>query len=258
MSLWTYTHRAISNGRRKVRREAFSLIELLVVIAVISILAALLLPSLFRAKTKAQRLHCVSNLHQFGVALHGFVVDHQSYPSGMDATNSDLDGRFWAEQLEGGGFGISKPEPYFNEKGVWHCPSHRWLNYGPGHFPSYGYNAFGVLRVGSLTNSLGLLGHYALGAAKVVPVIESEIASPSDMMAIGDSLFGSVLFLMRADLAASTKWQPFSRHQGKANVLFCDGHVESPTLNSLFEDANDAALSRWNRDHEPHRERLTP
>jgi prepilin-type processing-associated H-X9-DG protein len=45
---------------------------------------------------------------------------------------------------------------------------------------------------------------------------------------------------------------------GKANVVFCDGHVESPTLPFLFTDTSDAALSRWNRDHQPHRERLAP
>ncbi|HEY5040889.1 MAG TPA: H-X9-DG-CTERM domain-containing protein [Verrucomicrobiae bacterium] len=45
---------------------------------------------------------------------------------------------------------------------------------------------------------------------------------------------------------------------GKANVVFCDGHVESPTLQFLFADTSDAALSRWNRDHLPHREKLSP
>ncbi len=42
------------------------------------------------------------------------------------------------------------------------------------------------------------------------------------------------------------------------NVVFCDGRVESPTLKFLFEDTSDAALSRWNRDHLPHREKLAP
>ncbi|HEY2328769.1 MAG TPA: type II secretion system protein [Verrucomicrobiae bacterium] len=44
----------------------------------------------------------------------------------------------------------------------------------------------------------------------------------------------------------------------QANVVFCDGHVESPTLQFLFEDTSDEALSRWNRDHLPHREKLSP
>jgi prepilin-type processing-associated H-X9-DG protein len=42
-----------------------------------------------------------------------------------------------------------------------------------------------------------------------------------------------------------------------ANAVFCDGHVESPTLKFLFEDTSDAALARWNRDHLPHREKLS-
>jgi hypothetical protein len=41
----------------------------------------------------------------------------------------------------------------------------------------------------------------------------------------------------------------------KANVVFCASHVESPTL---LEDTSDAALARWNRDHLPHREKLSP
>jgi len=41
-------------------------------------------------------------------------------------------------------------------------------------------------------------------------------------------------------------------------VVFCDGHVESPPLQFLFEDTSADALSRWNRDHEPHREKLSP
>jgi prepilin-type processing-associated H-X9-DG protein len=48
------------------------------------------------------------------------------------------------------------------------------------------------------------------------------------------------------------------RHQDKAKVLFCDGHVESPTLQFLFEDTGDEALSPWNRDHLPHLEKLAP
>jgi prepilin-type processing-associated H-X9-DG protein len=44
-------------------------------------------------------------------------------------------------------------------------------------------------------------------------------------------------------------------HKGQ---VFCDGHVESPALQYLFADTSDDALRRWNRDHQPHRERLVP
>jgi prepilin-type processing-associated H-X9-DG protein len=76
------------------------------------------------------------------------------------------------------------------------------------------------------------------------------------MMSIGESFGGGTLFA-REDLNRLEEiGGASSRHQGKANVVYCDGHVEAPSLESLFVDTNDAALAHWNRDHQPHRELL--
>jgi prepilin-type processing-associated H-X9-DG protein len=181
----------------------------------------------------------------------------------------------WISAIERSGFSENKQTREYLHKGVWHCPAFR----RPADIPAnrgileYGYNGYGVSRA-SATNSLGLGGH--LGTALVnhgtnaPPVLESEVVVPVDMIALGDGFSGDGDELMEGGLGrtpslpkepnlyAGVLTRVKSRHTGKANIAFCDGHIELKTLRSLFQDSDAQSLSRWNRDHEPHSDLLAP
>ena len=248
---------------------AFTLIELLVVIAIIAIICAILLPVITHAKARAQRIQCAGNLNQLGLALQEYTTDNNVYPCGpggsakdpswMDLLETQMRHSVWKNNY------IRNTEFWTN--GVWLCPNLEMPKesrtvelHG---FCSYGYNDMGISWKFGLGDFIDRVGRRI-----IPPNNESTVVVPSEMMAIGDGFVGNGSIIddgqddigrmaVTKDFLGSTA-RAYARHQGKANVVFCDGHVESPTLKFLFVDTSDDALVRWARDHKPHRELLPP
>lgn len=68
------------SDQMRSRTLGFTLVELLVVVAVIGVLVTLLLPAVQSAREAARRTQCSNNLHQLGIAIHGYHAAKEQMP----------------------------------------------------------------------------------------------------------------------------------------------------------------------------------
>jgi len=233
------------------------LIELLVVVAIITILIALLLPVLSRARQEAVRVKCSANLRSIGQALTMYTQQYGCYPAGR-CTNRGMNFAIWPTRLRpfAGGSEAVFNCPAQDERCEWkkgqstpgplagEVESHYGYEFGervlmqpplPGaYFFSYGYNGQGAQEIGSVKDGThkGLGFHIVHEPSTVLhheyasELRASRVRVPSEMIAVGDATAEGGDDYYIAPVRYFPGAPPGSIHRGGANVLFCDGHVE--------------------------------
>ena len=216
-------------------RAAFTLVELLVVIAIIAILAALLLPSLNRAKQKAWTISCLNNLKQLSVCWYQYAGDNEdvmvpnNFVTGFGAgSNGELheshreEDMSWCQgytPLDINEIDENRSMLFIYNRSVdiYRCPADKSTVFG---YPE-------ILRKRSynINNSANCsMDNHFRKFTEIPNTTELFILIEPHEDEIWDSTFG----FFRAGSPWENYWLdiPADRHQQGANLTFADGHAQ--------------------------------